>query len=87
MEIHKLLQRQLNKYISKELLQDNTFQEFIAVINKSYFAFERDQELMNHAFLESEKEYHLINKNLKEEYDLKKESIANLYESIVALEE
>lgn len=87
MKNHKLLERQVKKYLPLEFLKDDKITDFLEAVNQSYFAFERDQELMNHAFLESEKEYNLINKNLKEEYDLKRESIANLYKSIVALEE
>lgn len=87
MNKHKLLERQIKKYLPSELLEKDTIKDFLEVVNQSYFAFERDQELMNHAFTESEKEYHQINSSLKEEYDLKRESIANLYKSIVALED
>jgi PAS domain S-box-containing protein len=50
-------------------------------------AFERDKDLMNHAFQESEKEYNEINYSLKKEYELKKQSISNLYDGIEALDE
>lgn len=82
MEIHKLLLKQLKKYLPEVDLNQPAMNDFITAVNQSYVGFERDLELMNHAFSESEKEYNDINKSLKEEYDLKKQSIANLYESL-----
>ncbi len=85
MEIHKLLQRQLNKHIPVELTENPSFQAFIKAVNDSYLSFERDNDLMDHSFKESEKEYHQVNQNLKKEYELKQESISNLYESLTQL--
>lgn len=86
MEIHKLLQKQVKKYLSEIDTSQPFINEFINSINQSYIAFERDRELMNHAFIQSEKEYNEINDSLKEEYNLKKQSIANLYNSLRMLE-
>lgn len=82
MEIHKLLQRQINKNLPKDLLDNASVQSFINTINDSYLAFERDRHLMDHSFKESEKEYNEVNENLKKEYQLKQQSILNLYESL-----
>ncbi|MFT3919890.1 PAS domain S-box protein [Cloacibacterium sp.] len=84
---HKLLNRQINKYLSEDCKKNSQFQNFIQAIDNSYKAFERDKELMNHAFYESEQEYNQINKKLKEEYELKEQSIENLYKSLQVLEE
>ena len=87
MESHKLLQRQIKKYLTQNCIENPEFKEFINAVNDSYFAFERDKDLMNHAFQESEKEYNEINYNLKKEYELKKHSISNLRDGIEALDE
>ncbi|RDI10358.1 PAS domain S-box-containing protein [Flavobacterium sp. AG291] len=85
MNNHKLLQRQINKYIPAELIDNPSFQSFIKAVNDSYISFERDKDLMDHSFKESEKEYHEVNQNLKKEYELKQESISNLYKSLSEL--
>lgn len=85
MGFNKLLQKQISKFLTEANQADPSVKEFLSAINDSYIAFERDRELMEHAFQESEKEYNEIHSSLKEEYDLKKKSIANLYESLQVL--
>ncbi len=87
MSFHKLLKRQISKYLTPEYIENQLFKEFIQAINDSYLSFERDKELMNHAFQESEIEYNQINESLKTEFELKKQSIANLYDSLEVLED
>ncbi len=87
MKFHKLLNRQISKYLTPDCIENPLFKEFIQAINYSYLSFERDKELMNHAFKESEIEYHHINKSLKNEFELKKLSISNLYDSLEVLED
>lgn len=83
--MHKLLNRQIKKYLSPEYSNNPMLKDFINAINDSYLSFERDAELMDHAFKESENEYNQINENLKKEYELKKKSIATIYDSLHAL--
>ena len=87
MSFHKLLKRQISKYLTPDCIENPLFKEFIQAVNDSYLSFERDKELMNHAFQESEIEYHQINESLKTEFELKKQSIANLYDSLEVLED
>ena len=87
MSFHKLLKRQVSKYLTPDSINDPLFKEFIQAVNDSYLSFERDKELMNHAFQESEIEYHHINESLKTEFELKKLSISNLYDSLEVLED
>jgi PAS domain S-box-containing protein len=82
MDFHKLLQKQMKKHLTPESFQNQEFESFFMAVNDSYLAFERDKDLMNHAFQESEKEYCEVNESLKKEYELKKRSIDNLYESL-----
>ncbi|MGL5111653.1 MAG: hypothetical protein ACRC6O_03320, partial [Flavobacterium sp.] len=84
---HKLLQKQINKHLPP-YFQDNPFVlTFLNAVNDSYSAYERDKELMDHSFKESEKEYNEINHNLKKEYELKQQSIANLYNGLKVLDD
>lgn len=87
MEQHKLIKRQINKFLTAELLQNPMVLNFINAINDSYFSFERDKEILNHAFYESEKEYQSLNNSLKFEYELKKQSISKLYDSLDIIDE
>ncbi|SNR30480.1 PAS domain S-box protein [Flavobacterium sp. ov086] len=87
MDIHKLLQRQITKNVPLSLQNDPSFQSFIKTVNDSYLSFERDKDLMDHSFKESEKEYNEVNENLKKEYELKQHSILNLYESLTELDQ
>ena len=87
MAFHKLLNRQITKYLTPESTENPLFKEFIQAVNDSYMSFERDKELMNHAFQESEIEYNGINESLKNEFELKKQSISNLYDSLETLED
>jgi PAS domain S-box-containing protein len=84
---HKLLQKQIKKYLTPDCVENPLFKNFIQAVNDSYVSFERDKEIVNHAFQESEKEYHTINQSLKEEYELKKQSIANLYDTLEVIED
>jgi len=63
MEYHKLLQKQINRYLNPDFTENQAFKDFIQAVNHSYLAYERDKNIMNHAFQESEKEYHQINEN------------------------
>lgn len=87
MEQHKLLQKQINKYLSDFNLEDKMFENFLQAINDSYLSFDRDKEISEHAFLESEKEYYEVNASLKKEYELKKISISNLYNTLATIDE
>jgi PAS domain S-box-containing protein len=87
MAFHKLLNRQISKYLTPDCIENPVFKDFIQAVNDSYLSFERDKELMNHAFNESEIEYHNINESLNNEFELKKQSISNLYDSLEVLED
>lgn len=82
MKWHKLLDRQVKKYLNDELLANPKFQPFLDAISDSYVAYDRDKGLSDHAFRLSELEYIELTQRLKEELDLKKVSIARLIEAI-----
>jgi PAS domain S-box-containing protein len=82
MNYHKILQKQIKKYLTVESTDNPSVNAFIESVNESYLAFERDKEIMDNSFKESEKEYNEINNQLKKEIELKKLAANNLYESI-----
>lgn len=85
-DFHNLLKRQLKKYLTEDWESHPQFKNFINAVNQSYQSFERDKEIMDHAFKQSEEEYQAIYINLKNENILKQKSISNLYESIKILD-
>lgn len=85
-EFHKLLRRQIDKYLTEDCKNHPQFKSFINAVNESYKSFERDKNLMDHVFKQSEEEYNEINENLKSENILKQKSISNLYEVIKMLD-
>ncbi len=82
MNYHKLLQKQIKKYLTVECIENPLFNTFIQSVNESYLAFERDKGIMDNSFKESEKEYNEINNQLKKEIQLKQLAANNLYNSI-----
>lgn len=85
-EFHKLLRRQIDKYLTEDCKNHPQFKGFINAVNESYKSFERDKDLMDHVFKQSEEEYNEINESLKNENILKQKSISNLYEVIKMLD-
>jgi PAS domain S-box-containing protein len=79
---HKLLQKQIKKYLTVDCIENPMFNAFIQSVNDSYLAFERDKVIMDHTFKESEKEYYEINDQLKKEVEFKQLAANNLYKSI-----
>ena len=73
--IHRQLKRQINKYLSVELIADNpALSKFIDVVNSTYLSYERDAELFEQSSLLNDIEYFRINQKLKDEL-VKKEEI------------
>ncbi len=85
-KLHKLVERQVRKYLPTNANNDE-LDAFIHAISESYFAYERDKELDSHAFAISEKEYHQINTQLKTEVNAKKVSINKLKETLSHIDE
>ena len=86
MSYHKLLQKQINRHLTEECQKNPAFKTFINAVNDSYLSFERDKELLNHAFSISEKEYQNLYENLNHEYDLKSISIDKLKTALKNIE-
>jgi len=86
LEYNRLLKRQIKKYLTDGLENDQRMLSFIEAINDSYNAFERDKRLSEHAFEVSEKDYLDIYSRLKEEINIRNQSIQKLKETIRNME-
>jgi signal transduction histidine kinase len=84
--LHRLLAKQLKKYLSEECLQNEAFLSFIKVVNDSYHSFDRDKELAEHSASLNEVEYYEINQKLKSEIAQRRQSVEKLIEAIYLLE-
>ena len=84
---HKLLARQIKKYLNDDNLKEENISKFIDAINDSYFAYERDKRLADHAFSISESEYFSLNERLRDEIDTKKQSVAKLIDAVNSIDE
>ncbi len=82
---HKLLNKQIQKFLNEDIRKDADMQEFLNHINQSYLAFERDKEIMNHAFDISEKEFQEVNESLKKESEVRRITIEKLKEVVFQL--
>jgi len=82
MSFHKLLQRQIKRHLPESLHQHPDLQKLFSAVSESYYACERDKEISERAFSISEEEYIEINKRLKYEIELKKQSVEKLKQAI-----
>lgn len=83
---HRLLTKQISKHLTEDCLRHERFKNFIKAVNESYFNFERDKELFEHASQLNEKEYAEINTKLKKEIKERRLSVEKLVEAIHSLE-
>jgi signal transduction histidine kinase len=83
---HRLLTKQISKHLTEDCLKHERFKNFIKAVNESYFNFERDKELFEHASQLNEKEYAEINVKLKKEIKERRLSVEKLVEAIHSLE-
>jgi signal transduction histidine kinase/CheY-like chemotaxis protein len=75
--LHRQLKRQVNKFLSDDLITDNeAISKFIEAVNLSYMSYERDTELFQHSSHLNDIEYFQMNLKLKEKLQ-EKEDIQN----------
>ncbi len=85
MNYHKLLQRQIARYLPADMLEHPGLLKLLTAVNDSYVGCERDKELSERAFAISEQEYLEVNSRLKQEIAVKKQSLEKLKETIGAI--
>ncbi len=86
MSYHKLLEKQIKKFIEEDCQKDERFLRFINVVNDSYNSYEKSKVLSDYAFEISEREFKEVNERLSSEIELKKVSIHKLKEAIKSIE-
>jgi two-component system sensor histidine kinase/response regulator len=84
--MHKVLVRQIKKYLPDDALPQEQLQQFIRAVNESYHNFERDKELFEHSSAMNEREYADINNKLKAEIGQRGQSVEKLIEAIRTLD-
>jgi PAS domain S-box-containing protein len=82
MSYHKLLLKQISKFLPENLNDNPEMNKFLSIISDSYTTLERDKELAERAFSISEEEHIELNKQLKYEVDVKKRSVEKLKEAV-----
>lgn len=80
--MHQLLQRQIEKFLPPEFLENKDIMSFMEVVNRSYQSFEKEHKITVRAFEVSDKENLEANATLKEEIRKREASISNLKEAI-----
>ena len=86
MAYHRLLEKQIKKFIEEDCRKDERFLQFIQVVNDSYNSYEKSKVLSDYAFEISEREFKEVNVQLTKEIELKKVSIHKLKEAIKSIE-
>lgn len=84
MQYHKILEKQIQKTLSAEQLNDPEIQRFLKLVDQSYKNYESDQQLTEHAFLVSEKEYQDILHTQQIQNNIYSQSVKQLKDAIVA---
>src|SRR5579871_2480430 len=82
MNYHKLLKRQIGKYLPAHLADDPEMAKFLSVIHDAYTAADKDKELSERAFAISEEEYREVNQQLAQEIVVRKQSVEKLKETV-----
>lgn len=85
MGLNKTISKLVHKYLSDKYLNDENVESFIVSVNKLLLTYEKDKMLSEHSFEVSEKEYQLILKELKEQNEITKKSIARIHTLIQTL--
>jgi signal transduction histidine kinase/CheY-like chemotaxis protein/HPt (histidine-containing phosphotransfer) domain-containing protein len=86
MSYHTLLEKQIRKLLTGEHLQDDTIQHFLEAVNNAYSYFERDKKISEQAFVVSEKGYRELTIRLRQQNDIRYQSIVKLKNAICLLD-
>src|SRR5436309_5598725 len=81
---HKILEKQIQKALSPEQLNDPQIQRLLQMVDQSYYNFERDKQLTEHAFLISEKEYQDVMHRLQSLNSIYTQSVKKFTDAIIA---
>ena len=82
---HKLLQRQIQKYLPEGIADQEDYKNFLESVNNSYKSFERDRKLTEHAFTISDGEFAGVNQELTSLANQRLLTLKQLNETISSL--
>lgn len=85
--MHQLLQRQIEKFLPPEFLENKEIHSFIEAVERSYISFEKEHRITERAFEISDKESLEANTSLKQEIQKRDDSIESLKEAIRILKD
>lgn len=83
--MHKLLVRQIRKFLSAKLAEDKSLSDFLEAISKSYADNDSKLEMVQRSTILSSQELSEANDNLRETADAQKKVIESLERSIAVL--
>ncbi len=87
MSFHKILEKQINKYLPEQYRQEKDIAAFLSTISDYYTTFDRDKKIAEHAFAISEREYQEVVAHLKEQNEVKHKTLLQLKEAVSALDQ
>ena len=79
--MHQLLKRQIEKFLTSELLENKDILSFLEAVERSYMSFEKEHRISERAFEVSDKENLEANASLKQEIQKRDHSIESLKEA------
>ena len=84
-ELHNLLVKQIHKLELDKYMADDELKPLFLAISNSYKTYEKANQITEHAFSISEKEYQEINNYLYQEIEIKQQSITEIKKAIKLL--
>ena len=85
-EMHKVLQKQISKYLPEKYWSDAEMQVFFSMISGYYTTVERDKKVTEHAFAISEKEYQTVVADITRKNTILHDAMLKLKEAIATLQ-
>ncbi len=82
---HQLLRKQIEKHLPAAAVKQEGMEAFLASINDSYGLFERDREVMDHAYSVSETEIEEVNHELHTLSEQRQRTLKELNETVRSL--
>ncbi len=82
MNYHRLLERQIKKFLPPEFKDNESLLPFLDTINAFYVDYERDKEINAHAFQTSEEEFFEVTKHLENLIRQKNESLNGIKKAL-----
>lgn len=86
MQFHKHLKRLVERHLIEADVTHERIEKFLGAINEAFMGFERDREISKHAFDLADEDHQTIVKKLKEEKEIRDQSMRTLLSTLSALD-